>query len=52
MINFLNLTKMQIYNFKVRSYTARTEVIDNISYKVVPVVMMKEGVHHGSHGVS
>lgn len=32
------------------SYSIRTETFEQKQYLVVPVVMMVEGVHHGSHG--
>jgi len=41
---------MDVYFQTTSSYTVRTEVYDGTDYIVVPVVMMVEGVHHGSHG--
>jgi hypothetical protein len=41
---------MQIYSAQLKGYEVRTEVFDGVTYKVVPTVMMVEGVHHGSHG--
>jgi len=32
------------------NYTIRAEMLDGVKYLVVPVVMMMEGVHNGSHG--
>lgn len=36
--------------FTANSYTAREVVLDGRNHLVVPVVMMVEGVHSGSHG--
>lgn len=44
-------TKIQIKSVQVNiTYQIRTEQLDGHSYLVVPVVMMVEGVHSGSHG--
>lgn len=41
---------LKVYLQANDTYTVRTEVSDGISYKVVPVVLMQEGVHNGNHG--
>lgn len=41
---------LEIHNNAVYEYTPRTEYYDDREYLVVPVVMMVEGVHHGSFG--
>jgi hypothetical protein len=38
------------YSVKVNNYQIREETFEGRKYIVVPVVMMKEGVHSGSHG--
>jgi hypothetical protein len=37
-------------NFKIDDYEVREETHQGKSFLVVPVTMMVEGVHHGSHG--
>lgn len=37
-------------NFRTVNYTARNEVLDDVNYLVVPVIMMQDGVHSGSAG--
>jgi len=38
------------YNVQANNYNIRTEVLEGKEHLVVPVVMMVEGVHNGSHG--
>lgn len=38
------------YNIVTTGYIIREETLGGKKHIVVPVVMMKEGVHHGSHG--
>ena len=41
---------VQRYSTPVTEYEIRTESYRGRPHMVVPVVMMREGVHHGSHG--
>jgi len=41
---------MQTYKSKVREYTVEEKTLNGKTYIVVPVTMMMEGVHQGSHG--
>jgi hypothetical protein len=43
-------TVMDVYFQVTPAYTVRQEVYNGADYLVVPVVMMVEGVHSGSHG--
>jgi hypothetical protein len=43
-------TILDIYFQRNRSYEVRRETSEGVNYLVVPVVMMVEGVHSGSHG--
>jgi len=42
--------QLQTLKFITNNYTIREEVLDGKTHIVVPVVMMVEGVHCGSHG--
>jgi len=42
--------QMDVYFQTTTAYTVRKEIFDGKDYLVVPVIMMVEGVHHGSHG--
>jgi len=42
--------KMIIYQSEVQEYSTRLETLNGREYVVVPVTMMVEGVHQGSHG--
>jgi len=44
------ITALQVHSLKVNNYTIREETFDGKKYLVVPVVMMREGVHNGSAG--
>ena len=44
------LSQQMIVNTQTGTYTIQKEKVDDKQYLVVPVVMMVEGVHHGSHG--
>lgn len=43
-------SKMVICQTEVQEYTTRDETLNGREYVVVPVTMMVEGVHQGSHG--
>lgn len=49
MTNVVN-SKMIICQSSVQEYTAREETLNGREYLAVPVTMMVEGVHQGSHG--
>ena len=41
---------MKTYAVLTEQYTIRTGILDDREHIIVPVIMMVEGVHHGSHG--
>jgi hypothetical protein len=45
-----NMEVFQIYNLKTNNYSIRKEIFEDREHIVVPVVMMIDGVHAGSHG--
>jgi len=45
-----NMEKIIIYKSQTAEYAIETRRFENKKHIVVPVVMMVEGVHHGSHG--
>jgi len=46
----VKINELRVYIVSTQEYEIRTEVLDNVAYMVVPVVMMVEGVHSGNHG--
>jgi len=44
------VTNMQVYAVFNNEYEIREEKLQNKDYLVVPIIMMVEGVHNGSHG--
>jgi hypothetical protein len=50
-IEIKKIKQMEIYKkTKIQNYTAKSKTLNGIPHLVVPVVMMKEGVHNGSLG--
>lgn len=44
------VSKIEVYRLGVNNYDIRHEILQGREYLVVPVVMLKEGVHRGSLG--
>ena len=46
----METSELTLHSGRVANYAVREEMYDGRRHIVVPVIMMKEGVHCGSHG--